>query len=200
MNTNSKVFVLLLLACIVSACSSRPRFVAPEIDPPADLIPGYLPAGFTLDMGFQIAAEEKFRALSEVGEFPYVGHGPFWDLKSPEGNDILGVFYQKGDQDIMITKSYFPGGNLDIWRQAYEASTSQLFASECIGTRMNAFPVSIRFAEIQEERSIAGTDIIILNRAGGTVTVFMRGDYLLTIESSIALEENLKIVKSLLEK
>ena len=107
----------------------------------------------------------------------------------------------------MITKSHFSDGTLDLWRTAYETSQPVLFDCACADLRLFPEGFPARVAEVQEERAIGGTRVAILKGPGGWITVFVRGDYLLTVESGlpleddgISLEENLKIVASLLEE
>ena len=207
MNHKTKFVIPLfvLLVCILSACGSRPQFIAPEIDPPADLIPGYVPEGFKLVSGFQLAGEVKLSVTSAGEDVSQFVRLQGFDMKSPNGNDIQGVYYQSKDQSILITKSYFPAGNPDLWRTAYETSFPR--PCECVLLRFESKLFSARFTEIQEERTIGDTRVAILKAPGGWITVFVRGDYLLTVESGfilehggISLEENLKIVASLLEE
>jgi hypothetical protein len=197
------ITLLMLLACILSACGSRTKFVAPEIDPPADLIPGYVPEGFELVSGFQLTGEVTLPEFSNGDEDGFFGHlledDPFFDVKSPNGNDIQGVYYQGKDHLILISKSFFPEGTLDLWRTAYEESWPK--PCECAGfPRLDpeAFPVRF-YNDLQEERTIGKTSVAILKGPLGWITVFIRGDHLLTVESGISLEENLKIVASLLD-
>ncbi|MFH1524936.1 MAG: hypothetical protein ABIF04_08220 [Chloroflexota bacterium] len=207
MNHKPKIIIPLfvVLVCILTACGSRPKFTAPEIKPPADLIPGYVPEGFMLVSGFQLAGKVILTITSDNGDVSSFARMRDFDLKSPNGNDIQGVYYQSEDQSILITKSYFPGGNLDLWRTKYE-SYSQPCKCECIDLRLGDIPLPARFTEIQEERTIGDSHIAVLKGLNGWITVFVRGDYLLTVESGlpleksgITLEENLKIVASLLE-
>jgi len=195
---------LVVPACILGACSCSPKFVAPEIEPPADLIPGYVPEGFKLVSGFQLNGEVNFPIATdgnEVAFFLRLREGnPFFELKSPKGNDILGVYYQGKDQLILISKSYYPEGSLDLWLAAYEASLPKPCECECPGfLRLDAIPFHGRLTEMQEIRTIDGTRVAILKGPLGWTTVFVRGDYLLTVESRISLDENLKIVASLLD-
>jgi hypothetical protein len=215
------LFTIAALACLLSACAPRrPTFAAPEIEPPADLIPSYVPEGFTLGNGFQLEADGKAIPEGFSRLIPRLG----FDVKSPAGNDIQGVYYQNENQLILITKSYFPGGTLDLWRAAFEESLPKPCECECertcecgqdsecacrpirpARTGPDLFPG--RFKEFQEERTIEGTRVAVLNSGGRWITVFMRGEYLLTVEGGLArddngipLEENLKIVASLLGK
>ncbi len=208
MNHKSKFIfsMLMVFVYILTACGSRPKFVAPEIDPPADLIPGYVPEGFALVSGFQLAGKVKITIASDGEAVSMFARVRNFDLKSPNGNDIQGVYYRGEDQSILITKSYFPGGNLDLWRTTYK-SYFQPCECECIDLRLGVIPPLVRFAEIQEERTIGDSRIAVLKGPNGWITVFVRGDYLLTVESGlpleksgISLEENLKIVASLLER
>ncbi len=49
-----KMLLLMTLVCFLAACSQPTKFVAPEIDPPADLITDNVPKGFELISGFQL--------------------------------------------------------------------------------------------------------------------------------------------------
>jgi hypothetical protein len=209
---NQKIFLsapaAVILVCFLSACGPQtriaaPEIAAPEIEPPSDLIPGYVPHGFTLVAGFQLAGHP----VAESGdEFPPLRRLIF-NLKSPAGNEILGLYYQNPEQTILITKSAFPGGTLAAWRTAYEDSLPGHCDCECLPPRANTDLISGRFATIREEREVGGTPVAVLDSHGGWITAFVRGGDLLTVESGtplesggIPLEENLKIVASLLEK
>ncbi len=200
-----QVLFFLLLAALLASCSSRAKFVAPEIDPPADLIPGYVPKGFKLGSGFKIEVSDMARefVVSVEGRRPICSENlldPFFDLKSPANNDLLGVYYESDEQILQISKSYFPGGSLDQWRTTYEASYAEHCDCECdcLDIVISA-PVPLRVAEIQEIRTINSTRIAILKNPEGWVTVFVRGEYLIVVESGLSLEENLKVVESLLQ-
>jgi len=189
----------MLLVGILPACSQPQKFVAPEIGPPADLIPDYVPGGVTLGGGYQLSGKDIFRAISGGEDVPQFARMNDFNLKSPKGNDIQGVYYQGKDHLILISKSYYPEGTLELWRTAYEASSPKPCECECVKLRLNTIPFPPRIAEFQEERTIDGRRVAILKGPLGWITVFVRGDYLLTVESGISLEENLKIVASLLE-
>jgi len=197
--------LFVLLGCALAACGSKPKFVAPEIDPPSDLIPAYVPKGYKLISGFQIIRDNMF-PVNIFGDGALVvrtkGFPPFYDVKSPSGNIIQGVYYQGKDHLILIAKSYFPGGTLDLWRADYEASRPEFGECECACARLCLSPMLFpsRFVEIQEEHTIADAQVIVLKGPMRLTTVFVRGDYLLTVESGISLDENLKIVASLLGK
>ena len=196
--------LFMLLACLLAACGHKTKFVVPQIEPPAGLIPAYVPEGFELVSGFQLGGEIEMPAFSDragAGLFgwPAVGD-PFVELKSPAGNDIQGVYYQSKQQIIIITESYYPKGTLDLWQSAYETSLPHSCGCESAGPRLEPVLFPLRFFEIQEERTIDGTRVAIAKSPLGWTTVFVRGDYLLTVESGISLEENLKIVASLLGK
>ncbi len=194
--------LFVLLVCGLAACGSRRKFVAPEIEPPSDLISAYVPKGYKLISGFQLIGENKFPA-NVWGDNALIGRlggsNRFFDLKSPSGNIIQGVYYQGKDHLILITKSYFLDGSLDIWRKNYEASNLKFDEFECCCLCRPLKLFRFRFTEIQEERTISGTQVVILKGPLGLITVFVRGDYLLTVESGISLDENLKIVASLLD-
>jgi hypothetical protein len=200
----------------------RIKFVAPQIDPPADLIPAYLPEGFKLVQGFQTPAadiKESFfsddsgdsagRTHEQLGICLIHLPGIFSNLKSPASNDILGVVYQDGSHLLMITKSYFPGGSLDLWRASYEGDVGEqasvcdcTFPCDCLWLVNERVPSSFpsRFGEIQEVRTVGATQVAIVDQGLiGLTAVFMRGDYLLTVESDFSLEEILKTVESLLQ-
>ena len=199
-----QLLLIFLLATMLTACGSRTKFVAPEIEPPADLIPGYVPEGFKLVSGFQLTGKFTLPVFSngdEGGLFGHLREGyAFFNVKSPSGNDIQGLYYQGKEDLILIARSYFPDGTLDLWRNAYE--TAQPKSCECVWAglpRLGAEPFPVRFHEIQEMRTVGETQVAVLDGPLGLITVFVRGDYLLTVESGISLEENLKIVASLLE-
>jgi hypothetical protein len=206
MYTKLKILIPLLICYIVFlvACGSEPKFVAPEIAPPTDLIPGYVPEGFELVSGFQLLADNiwpEFTGGSEIGLLaPLLKGDHFFNLKSPDGKDVQGIYYQGKENLILITKSYFPNGTLDDWLAVYEKFQVKPFDCECAGiVRLEALPLLSRFEELQGVRTIDNTRIAILQGPLGWTTVFVRGDYLLTVESGISLEENLKIVTSLLK-
>ncbi len=185
--------ILLVLLCVsLTACGTKVKFLAPETEPPADLIPSYVPDGFKLVSGFQLSGEVPLRGRL------FAGTGDHFDLKSPNGNDIQGIYYQGRDQILLISKSYFPEGTLDLWRSTFETSQPKPCQCDCLPLRLGAIPLPLRVAEIQEERTIAGTRVAILKGPLGWITVFVRGDYLLTVESGLPLEENLKVVVGLL--
>ncbi len=128
-----QMLLIFLLAAMLAACGHQTKFIAPEIEPPPDLIPAYVPEGFKLDSGFQLDYEELdkldgARAFAVDGDRPFgiarVILDPLLSLKSPAGNDILGLHYQDGDKLLLITESYFPGGTLNLWRTGYEAVLS----------------------------------------------------------------------------
>lgn len=214
-STLSKILLLVLLALALSACGSRTRFQAPEIPPPEDLIPGYLPKGFELVSGFELDLPEAEVRLTKTGDGKRVWYAPpeglideflsrFNLLRSPLGNEVQGVNYQSGDQLLLITKSYFPGGSLEKWRGKYERPAPEKCECDCDCGCPELLLLDVnldrleRFADVVEERVIEGTRVAILEGAGGWVTVFVRGDYLLTVAGDLSLEENLKIVESLL--
>jgi len=195
--------LFIFLVIFLAACDIGPKFVAPEIDPPAELIPGYVPEGYTLDSGFQLTTDifPHDIALGDMGRM--VGRMKLGDItfnvKSPTGNVIQGVYYKGKEHIILITRSYFPEGSLDDWLAFYEESQPKPCECDCPGLlRLDAFPLPDRFEQLQEERTIDGTRVAILDGPLGWTTVFVRGDYLLTVESEISLDENLKIVASLM--
>ena len=198
----SLLFIILVVFLV--ACDTGPKFVAPEIDPPADLIPGYVPDGSELISGFQLSPDStsvEF-ALEDVGGLVerLKGADHFFDVKSPAGNVIQGVYYKGKEHLILVTKSYFPEGSLDDWLAVYEESQPKPCECDCPGlVRLDSLPFPSRFEEFQEERTIDGTRVAILNGPLGWTTLFVRGDYLLAVESTISLEENLKIVASLVK-
>lgn len=201
MSTKSRFMLslLMLLVGFLPACSHPPKFVAPEIEPPTDLIPGYVPDGFELVSGFKLPGKIPFPATSDGGDvFRIAGMDPT-NLKSPKGNEIQGVYYQGNEHLILITKSYFPEGTLDLWRSTYEASGPKPCECEWLKLRPNSEHFPTRLVEIQEERTIDGTRVAILKGPLGQITVFIRGNYLVTVESGISLDDNLKVVASLLE-
>jgi hypothetical protein len=192
--------LLMLLVGILPACSPRKRLVVPEIKPPGDLIPGYVPDGFELVSGYKLPGKVPYPATSDSDKvFRFVRMQPI-NLKSPVGNDIQGVYYQSKELLILISKSYFPEGTLDLWRTNYEAFGPKPCECGWADLHLNSEHLPSRFVQIQEERTIGGVRIAVLKGPMGWITVFVRGDYLLTVESGISIEENLKIVASLLEK
>jgi hypothetical protein len=192
-------FLILLLAALLAGCSHPPEIVAPEIDPPQDLIPAYVPQGYELGAGFQLPPASDLPPVFEEGNARSLLAAGF-DLKSPAGNDIQGLYYQGKDDLILITKSAFPGGTLQEWRQAYEAS--QPGPCECASPvlRLEAFSLPSRIRNVQEERTVDGIPVTILSAPDGWLTVFVRAGEFLTVEGAISLDENLKIVSSLLHK
>lgn len=196
--------LVVLLVALLSSCGTRLKFIAPKIESPVDLIPGYLPQGFKLISGFQLPGELTSLQFSTVDEACFLGRRergfPFFDVKSPVGNIIQGVYYQSKDSLILITKSYFPDGDLDQWLAAYDNGQPKSCECECKTLCcLNLSPLLNRLLQVQEIRTIAGTQVAVLEGPRGWTTAFVRGDYLLSVESGISLEENLKIVASLLE-
>lgn len=190
--------LLVFFVVILAACDTGMKFDAPEIDPPADLIPGYVPEGYDLISGFQLPANNTLPAFMDGDKSGLPGLGHFFNVKSPMGNVIQGVYYQGKQNLILVTKANFPGRTMDDWLAAYEESQPK--PCDCGGLlRLSAFPLPDRFEELQEERTIDGTRVAILKGPLGWTTVFVRGDDLLAVESGISLEENLKIVTSLLK-
>lgn len=207
MYTRLKSAIPLLTLCVVllSSCGTRVTFVAPQIEPPGDLIPGYIPQGFKLISGYYLPGEPSVLRFSIANEACFLGQTlrrlPFFQVKSPVGNVIQGVYYQAKDSRILITKSYFPKGDLDQWLAAYQAAQPKPCECDCkILCCLNPSPLLGRLNQIQEIRTIHGTRVAILEGPLGWTTVFVRGEYLLSVESGISLEENLKIAASLLDK
>jgi len=179
------LFISILLAIVLSACSHSPKFVAPEIDPPQDLIPGYIPDGFELISGFQLPGDIQGTIVWGQQALRTIRLKPF-ELKSPLGNDILGVYYQGDDQLLLISKSAYPDGSLELFLSSLEDSTPEPCQCECLEIRL-------------DDDFIAGTEVAVFEGPLGWTTVFVRQDELLAVESGISLEENLKVVESLLE-
>lgn len=198
----STIPMLVVFVIVLVGCDARVKFVAPEIDPPADLIPGYVPEGFELISGFQIPGDlmSELTLGEAAGIVSRLKTGDYFlDVKSPARNVIQGSYYRDKQHIILVTKSYFPGGTLDDWLTIYNDAQPKPCDCECTDfIRLEALPFPARFEEFQEERTIDGTRVAILNGPSGWITVFIRGDYLLTVESEISLEENLKIVSSLI--
>jgi hypothetical protein len=176
----------ILLATVLSACSQSPKFVAPEIDPPQDLIPGYIPDGFELVSGFQLPGDIIQGTIVWGQQVARTVRLKPFELKSPLGDDIQGVYYQGDDQLLLISKSAYQDGTLELFLEGYAASTPHPCQCECLEIRLDDDFIVGRFIELKETRAIAGT------------TVFVREDELLAVESGISLEENLKVVESLL--
>lgn len=114
-------------------------------------------------------------AISEL-DFAELG-----TLYSPTGSDITVVDFSNEDQPEPIRISYadFPNGTLEEWE-----------ANNIIGM----------FG--QEIQLINDTEVSTIGVTGGefSMATFIHNDQLITIEGSISLEENLKIVISILEK
>jgi hypothetical protein len=201
MKTITKVSITIsfLLAGMLSACGQSPKLVAPEIDPPQDLIPEYIPDGFELVSGFQLPGDIIQGSIVWGQEVIRNIHPKPFELKSPLGNDILGVYYQGDDQLLLISKSDYPDGSLELFLDSYEASIPEPCECECLEVRLNGDFIVDRFIELKETRTIAETEVAIFEAPLGWIIVFVREDEILTVESSISLEENLKVVESLLE-
>ena len=183
----------------LAACSHPPLFSASEIDPPPDLVPTYVPQGYELASGFQLPPASEFPSVFGDDDALSV-RIPGFDLKSPAGNDIQGVYYQGKDGLIVITKSSFPGGTLQQWREAYTTSQPGPCKCEFPALRLQDLSLAFRLREVKEERTVDGTQVAILATPEGWLSVFVRGNDLITVESAVSLDENLKIVSSLLEK
>ncbi|NTW08058.1 MAG: hypothetical protein HGA28_00620 [Anaerolineaceae bacterium] len=195
---------LTLVAILLTACGKeKAKFIAPEISPPADLIPSYVPEGFKLVSGFTLDGEihiEEFDVEEDSNRFSLNSMGDlFFNEKSPAGTAINGVYYDNGEELILITKASYPGGNLDLWKQELDKSRPGNCECDCGGLiRLDVSHLTPRFNEILPERAVGDTRVAVLQSYFGYVTVFMRGEDLLIVESGISLEENLKIVASLL--
>jgi hypothetical protein len=205
MDTKQKFLIpiLILITFFLAACDTQMKFTAPETDPPADLIPSYVPEGFNLVSGFQLSAEfimPEFTGGDEIGLNGRLLNGDhFLGIKSPAGDVIQGVYYQGKQYLILITKSNFPNGTIDDWLALNEERQFKPCDCDCAGfVRLGELTFPTRFEEPQEERTIDGTRVAIFKGPLGWLTVFVRGEYLLTVESEISLEENLKIVTSLI--
>jgi hypothetical protein len=197
--------LIALLMLGVAACGRKPVFTAPEIPPVEDLIPAYLPEGFELVSGFEIAGDSSLQDSFADDRLFVDDHRTKIHLKSPVGEDVVGVHYEGQDHLILITRSPFPEGTLDLWKSAYEGSFIEPFTCDCPNLRERASLLrsnagfQSRLPEVQETRIIKGIPVAILETPRGWITVFMRGDDLLAVESGISLAENLKIVASLLD-
>lgn len=201
MNTFHKVTIalLILLATLLTACSQSPRFVAPEIDPPQDLIPGYVPDGFDLVSGFKLPGDFIQTSVLWGQETSRTLRLKPFELKSPLGNDVLGVYYDGDEHLLLISKSEYPGGSLDLFLSSYTESGFEPCQCDCLEIRLNDDYISNRFIELKETRTIAGTEVAIFEAPIGLTAVFVKDDTLLAVESGISLEEILKVVESLLE-
>jgi hypothetical protein len=201
---NKAMLGALALLGLLTACGSTPEFVAPEIEPPEDLLISDPPEGYALVSGFELEAEgpqvrgslpDGDRRLQWQVEFT----GSFSSLRSPAGNVIEGVYYQSSEGLLIITKSNFPNGSLEEWRSGYLPVI--VVANDCLFPKTTAagMPfIESRMPEIAETRTVEGVEVVVLEKpAGGWITVFMRGDYLLTVEGALSLEETLAVVTSL---
>jgi hypothetical protein len=216
MKTKFPLLVLfVLLVPLLAACGGQERhFSAPEIDPPSDLIPGYIPEGYEMVAGFEIEVSDmsgRFLATGDDGRV-FCGEGliiPFFVIKSPAGNDLLGVYYEDDDDGLLlISKSSFPGGTLEAWRTNYEEAVSAPCESDCdcdccccncIAFAIDGWPIPLR-AEILETRTVGDTQVAVLeSEFDGLITVFVRDGYLIAVEGDLPLEEHLRIIESLLE-
>lgn len=151
-----------------SACGQQTKFVAPEIDPPTDLIPGYVPQGYQLEFGFQLPGEKlALNVFDGDGGSSVVKRIRLFDPKTPNGNDIRGVYYRGKDHLILITKSHFPEASLDLWSEAYEESQLKPCECDCNMLRLEVIPAVDRLYELLEERELDGTRIAILKGPGG---------------------------------
>lgn len=207
----TKFPLLVLLVPLLAACGgSHRQFSAPEIDPPVDLIPAYVPEGYELVAGFEIEVGDlsgRFVAIGDDGRI-FCGADlilPLFVIKSPAGNDILGVYYED-DEDglLLITKSSFPGGSLESWQAAYEAAYADDCDCDCdcdccLAIAVDA-PFPVRAAEIREIRTVGDTQVAVLDsELGGTVAVFVRDGHLIAVDGDLLPEEHLRIIASLLE-
>ena len=205
MKKNTVVLLIALLVLGAAACGRTREFIAPEIPPAEDLIPAYIPEGFELVSGFEITGVSAIPDPSADDRQSSIGQRKTLTLKSPVGEDVVGIYYQGKDQLILITRSLFPEGTLDLWESGFEGSFTWLLDCNCPLLRGRASELSSdagfrsRLPEIQETRIIQGTHVAILQSPEGWITAFIRGDDLLTVESGISLAENLKIVASLLD-
>ena len=212
--TTLQVLFFLLLTFLMAACGGkRTKFIAPEIDPPTDLIPAFVPEGFELVKGYQITPgdfevsrvfadaegrDEDRRIICDLDL-----SGSFFDLQSPAGNAILGIHYQDEASLLLITKSYYPGGSLDIWQKAFDENDERNCDCDCgcccMVIAIDRLPIPLGEVDIREIRTVGETRVAVVDHGLiGTTAVFMRGDYLLTVESGISIEEIMKVVESLL--
>jgi hypothetical protein len=193
-----------LMALTLTGCGPGVEFIAPEIEPPADLIPGHVPKGFELVSGFELkGGVARGGGDGEVGggrgPFPIGLVGPLEVISSPAGNVVQGIQYRKGDTLILITKSSFPGGDLDLWWEAVQASGPNGGKDcECETPPLLLNMRRLQLFQIVEEREVGGVRVAIVDGLLGSWTVFMRGQDLLTVQGGISEEETLKIVESLL--
>jgi hypothetical protein len=187
------MFILLIFTISACGIKSKPDFIAPEIDPPADLIPSYIPEGFELVSGFQLPGTTDMPGFIRI---------KFFNVKSANENDIQGVYFRSQEHLLLISKSFYPGGTLDLWLAAYKAAQARHDFCECEITfgRGAILPPLRVLPDLQEERSVNGHRVVVLRNESlvSWTTVFVRGDDLITVESGISLDENLKVVASLL--
>jgi len=196
--------LLFLLTSFLTACGTRAKFVAPEIEPPTDLIPGYVPEGFKLISGFELPGELTSLLFSTEDGSSFLGRRvrgiPFFKMKGPTGNVIQGIYYQGKDHRLLITKSYFPNGDMDQWLKEYDAAQPEHCGCECDNLPyLDARLFQERINKLQEIRTIDGIRVVIFQGPQAWTAFFVRGDYLLSVESGLSLKENLKIVASLLK-
>ena len=209
----SKVFVNLVFllslssAILLASCSSTTKLVAPEVEPPADLIPAYLPDGYKLVKGYQLSAipsERWFDADQPPGDDPMVRVAQAMgkpvdvlNLYNPAGKDVFGVQFQKGEKHLLITKASYPGGSMDLWLSTYAGSTSSNQSGEMSCPPMIIPSLDFR-DKLTEVRTLQNSQVAILQGPLGWKAVFVKGDDLLTVQGDISLEEILKIAESLI--
>jgi hypothetical protein len=206
-NNGTKVYlglILILFPVFLGGCGSQVEFIAPPIDPPADLIPGYVPEGFVLISGFQMEPDESLMRFinRDVGDRVLCEEKislELFNFKSPLGEKIQGVHYQNGDKLLLITRSYFPSGTLKQWQERLENPPATHCECDSIRLGVDGW-LPFRNFHIEELRTIGNTQVAILSGGVGTLTIFIRGDDLIVVEGGIDLEENLRVVESLLAK
>ncbi len=193
-----------LMALTLTGCGSGVEFIAPEIEPPAYLIPGYVPEGFELVSGFELQrGVARVGGDAEVeggrGPFPTGLVGPLEVASSPAGNVVQGLQYRNGDTLLLITKSSFPGGDLDLWWEAVQASGPNGGEDcECAAQPLLVNMRRMQPVQVVEEREVDGVRVAIVDGLLRSWTVFVRGQDLLTVQGGISKEEALRIVESLL--
>jgi hypothetical protein len=178
--------ILLLLVLPLTACGAGSKDIIPTQEPPKDMVPGYLPVGFEYDKSIELIFSV------EDGREPS-------PLFSPSGNSTTLVHYIKGDEHLCIHKSIFPDGSLEKWLEIFQDVS--IDNCECFPRRSgDSTNLSNRLPKIVEKQTIEGIEVQILEGPIGWMSVYVKDNVLMIVEGTIPLEENLKVVTSLLKK